>query len=160
MFAIVLGVFLVADPTPEPAPAVPRGEGPLLVTAQVEDGKLVSRREVSVTVPVQVTEKVNVNGAIETRTRTVYRTEKRAYAMEWDLKKATFQAAGGKKIDRETAYKLLAKPRPVAVSSDGKPVDPAWLKALAKSTLVIVAQRAAPAPTVGTAPAGRPRRRP
>jgi hypothetical protein len=145
MFAVILAAFVLADPSPEPVPAAPTGPGPMLLNVQILDGKLVSKQEATVLVPVTTTEKVNVNGRIQVRTVTAYRTEKRVSTREWDLKKATFRDAGGKKIDLDTATRLLARPRPVAMSADGKAIDPGWLKVLKKDTLVIVAPQAAPA---------------
>jgi len=138
MFLVVVSALLFADTSPDPKPATPRGPAPMLVTVQIKDGKLVSNREVIVTVPVLVKQKVIVNGQAEERTVTQYQTMKRLETIQWDLKKATMSEAGGKKVDLKTAKKLLAKPRPVVVSADGKAVDAGWLKLFAKDTLVIV----------------------
>ncbi len=139
MFAVVLAGLLFADTNPEPAPPVPRGVAPLLLPATIKDGKLVSERAVRVVVPVATAMKVIVNGREETRTVISYREEQRMEISAWDLKRAKISQAGGKKIDVATLKKLLAKPRLVVFSADGRAIDPAYLKVFAKDTLVIVA---------------------
>jgi hypothetical protein len=144
MFAILLGALLVADTSPEPGAVPARGTAPLLLNVQVKDGKLTCKREVTVIVPVTVPMKVLVNGREQTVYRTVQKTEIRTFEMNWDLKKATAQEAGGKKIDGKTLTKLLARPRPVVMSANGSAIDPGWLKLFAKDTLVIVATEVRP----------------
>jgi hypothetical protein len=96
--------------------------------------------------------KVLVNGQEQVVYRVVYRTETRVTQLQWDLKKATAQEAGGKKIDGKTLTKLLARPRPVVMSANGSAIDPGWLKLFAKDTLVIVAPDVRPAKTPAPQP--------
>jgi hypothetical protein len=49
----------------------------------------------------------------------------------------------GKKLDRDAVRKRLKKDTPVLISSDGKPVDPFYLKLTRPGTLVLVAPTAA-----------------
>jgi hypothetical protein len=138
MFAVVLAAFL-ADPSPDPTPAMPKGPAPMILPALFKDGKLVSEQTARALIPVTRAYKVIVNGREEIRQVTNYQEETRMVRLEWDLKKATFSEAGGKKIDLDTLKKRLAKPGLAVFSADGKPVDRAYLKLFAKDTLVIVA---------------------
>jgi hypothetical protein len=133
MFAILLGALAVAAD----AEATPK-EPPRILTASVKDGQLVSKLVVTVAVPVTVTQKVNVNGKEQDVTTTTYKTEQRTIEQKYDLKKATFSTAGGKKLDLDAVKKRLAKPLPVVVSGNGKAVDESYLKLFDKDALVIV----------------------
>jgi hypothetical protein len=57
---------------------------------------------------------------------------------------------GGKKIDPKKLPTLLAKQTPVLISSDGKPINPIYLKLFKKDTLILTFPRPAapPAPPV------------
>jgi hypothetical protein len=77
-----------------------------------------------------ITERVN-HRIYETRTSTV------------SLESATFTDAGGTKIDSADLAKRLEVGTAVVVSADGKEIDPAYLKALAKDTVVIIDCRSA-----------------
>jgi len=57
----------------------------------------------------------------------------------------------GQKLSEEQIRKALKKPSIVLLSSDGKPIDPYYLKIIKPETLVIVDR------TPGAAPAKRPR---
>ena len=56
-----------------------------------------------------------------------------------NVKDLTVTTAGGKKVTREDALKALAKGGVVVISSDGKPVAKAFLKAFKDDVLVLVA---------------------
>jgi hypothetical protein len=139
MFAILLGALIAADVPVEPAKDAPKAQAPVILTASVKGEQLVSQRQVTVAVPVTVQKKTIVNGQEQVVTVTEYRTELRMQERAWDLKKATFSTAGGKKLDLDDLKKQLDKPRPIVFSSDGKAIDAAYLKLFDKDAIVIVA---------------------
>ena len=102
-------------------------------------GKLVSTRQEIAYVPETRTRTVNIGGKDQVQTYTVAVPVMRKTERVWNLDKATFMEAGGKKIDKETLTKRLAKPTPVVISSDGRAVDPGYLQLFKKDTIVIVA---------------------
>ena len=67
------------------------------------------------------------------------------------LKGATITDAGGSKVDAKKLAKLLAKPTAVLISYTGKAVDPLYLKAFKKDTLVFVF-KPSPVPVKRTEP--------
>jgi hypothetical protein len=133
MLVILLGALAVAADA-EPAPKEP----PRILTASVKDDQLVSKMVVTVVVPVTIKQKVNNNGKEEEVTVTSYKSEQRTIEQKYDLKKATFSTAGGKKLDLDAVKKRLAKAQPVVVSGNGKAVDESYLKLFDKDALVIV----------------------
>src|SRR5947209_6669808 len=129
MFAILFSGLLMADTAVKQAtPEEPKGPQPYLVHAWVKEDLLV---------------------AVGTGASTGYDNQlfRYLFVQTWDLKKATITTAGGKKLTSEELAKLLVKPRLVAVSQDGKPVDPVYLKLLDRETIVIAAPRAVPKDT-------------
>src|SRR5262249_12921964 len=137
MFAILLSALAVSA---DVEPATPR-EAPRILVAWFEGDQLHSRQVVTVTVPVTVTRKVKQgdNEIAVTETRLV--PEMRPVEIAYDLKKATFGTAGGKKLDLDALKKRLAKAQPIVLASDGKPVDEAYLKVLDKDAIVIVLEK-------------------
>jgi hypothetical protein len=133
MFVILLGAIALGAEADE-APKVP----PRILTASVKDDQLVSKMVVTVVVPVTIKQKVNNNGKEEEVPVTSYKSEQRTIEQKYDLKKATFSTAGGKKLDLDAVKKRLAKPQPVVVSGNGKAVDASYLKLFDKDALVIV----------------------
>jgi hypothetical protein len=136
MFAILLSALAVGE-APAKAPAEPKPP-PRILNAAIEKGWLVLE-ETDMRYVVQTRQEtvtINDQKVVQTKTVTVPAlvTQRRRVS----LKGATFQDAGGTKYDHKEAAKLLAKFRPVVVSLDGKPVGPAYLKLLAKDTIVIV----------------------
>jgi hypothetical protein len=76
----------------------------------------------------------NENPATQTKLLPVYEEQVR----DVPLDSAQFSEAGGKKLSSEDILKRVAVGTIVVISADGKPVDPAYLKTLAKDTLVVV----------------------
>src|SRR5262249_39940422 len=137
-FAILLSALVMGDAPGKAPAAAPKGPPPRIHNAAIEKGWLViEETEVRYVVQTrQETVTINDQKVVQTKTVTVPAlvTQRRRVS----LKGATFQDAGGTKYDHKEAAKLLAKFRPVVLSLDGKPVDPAYLKLLAKATIVIV----------------------
>jgi hypothetical protein len=102
----------------------------LRVNRSVAEVVPVTRREIRGGLVVEVTSYV-----------TVYRTV--SAEVEHELKGAKVFEAGGKKVETKALPKLLARPTTVAVSADGRAVDPAYLQLLRPDSLVLVL----PAPT-------------
>src|SRR5262245_28257414 len=136
MFAILMAACLAGDVVVEPKSEPIKGQAPMLLTVQVKDDQLVSKRTVMEYITQKRVEEVNVNGRVEKREVAVVVPVMKELMMAWDLKKAT-ATAGGKKISADDLKKQLAKPTLVVVSSDGKEVDAAYLKLFAKETIVI-----------------------
>jgi hypothetical protein len=137
MFPLLLTALGLADAPVEPPPRV-SAQAPQLLIAWVEKDQLTSTVEQTVAVPVTVTMKVNNNGKEEDVTVTKYVTEKRLVKHSMDLTKAKITTAGGKQLTLDDLKKRLAKPAPVVVATDGKSVDPAYLKILDRDAVVIV----------------------
>ena len=80
--------------------------------------------------------------------------------VSFQLTGAKGQMANGKKLDAEGVAKAMEKAQVIAISVDGKPVDPAYLKLLKPDTLIIEASRSGglrpevmPVPLPGPVPA-------
>jgi len=137
MLPILLSVLAVSADAEPPAPKEP----PQVLTASVKGDKLVSKRTVTVNVPVTVIQKVKQGDKEVDVTVTRLVPEMRTVEVAMDLSRATITTAGGKKLDLDALKKRLDKPRPVVVSGDGKPVDESYLKLLDKDAIVIVVPR-------------------
>jgi hypothetical protein len=132
MFVILLGALALGAGADAPKPS------PRIVTASVKDDWLVCKTTQNVAIPVITTQKVNNNGKEEDVTTYSTRIEMRTLEQAFELKKASFSTAGGKKLDLDAAKKRLEKPQPVVLSGDGKAVDESYLKLFDKDALVIV----------------------
>ncbi|MGL4550634.1 MAG: hypothetical protein ACRC33_05565 [Gemmataceae bacterium] len=119
--------------------AEPTGLAPTMMVLQVKDKALVSERKVTVdkAVPHKVTKVVEGKTVEETVTKVV-KEEVKTTSASYPIEGATFQTAGGKKLDPAEALKKLATPTLVVVSADGRPVDEGFLAALKPGTLVVV----------------------
>jgi hypothetical protein len=107
-----------------------------MMTMQVKDGKLVSERTVTIQKAVPVTETVTTaDGKTVTVTKTVMQNAEEKQTISYPVEGATFQTAGGKKIEAEAALKMLKSPKLVVVSMNR--VDASLLEALKADTLVI-----------------------
>ena len=132
MFVILLGALALGADADAPKPP------PRILTASVKDDKLVSKLVYTVMMVVPVTRKENQNGKEVEVTTTELVPQQRTDVETFDLKKATFSTAGGKKLDLDAVKKRLEKPQPVVLSGDGKAVDESYLKLFDKDALVIV----------------------
>jgi hypothetical protein len=144
-------------PADDPPPAAPpKTPAPLLVVAQVKDGKLVLRSTQTVYQTRIETQVRVVNGKPISyqiaRTEAVPQVVERAHPLE-DVQVSD---GAGKKVDSGEAAKRLARPTLVLQSVDGKPVDPFYLRAFRKGSLVITLPGAKP----GRMPYDPPRKMP
>ncbi|WP_020470350.1 hypothetical protein [Zavarzinella formosa] len=139
LLTVSSGSFLTAAPALPPAPKTTEAPAPagavprLLALRPGADGK--------VRVQVLRTEQKGVNvviggGGGAPRQQTINVTV-RAEVELGDVKDLTITTAGGKTVSKEDAIKRLAAGGVVAVSGDGKPVDPGYL-ALFKDNLLVL----------------------
>jgi len=134
MFAIVLSVLAVSA---DDKPAVPK-QPPRILTASVKGDMLFTRRVVLAEVPVKTIKKVKQGDKEVEVAVTTYKVEKRPVTQAISLDGATFGTAGGKKLDLDAVKKRLARPTPIVISGDGKPVDESYLKLFDRDVIVIV----------------------
>lgn len=147
MYAILLCALLAGDVDVEPKGGTSRKPAPLLVSLHVKGDKLVHHETRTVTRTVLVQKQQIVNGQTVTIEEAIPVTSMVTVELAWDLKKAA-ATAGGKNLDLADLKKKLDKPTLVVISSDGKPIDSAYLNLFAKDTIVIVA------PQLGTGDKG------
>jgi hypothetical protein len=161
LLTLALAASAQAAPAPEAPAPEPKGPPPAFRVVKMNDkGDLVG----TVTVPVTryAVEKrqieVFVNGMKEVRevavpvAVTAMQTQTTVYSGK-GLRAST---ADGKPVDAKALAARLARPTLVLVSADGRPVDPAYLRLLAKGTLVIVPGPAPASPLPAPLPPGRP----
>lgn len=138
MIPLLLASLFVCAQDPEPEPKA-KGPAPVLVKLS---GKVDA---VSVLVPqirMMTIEKVVVEEKDGMKVTKKVREEIPQTInryVTFRLTGAKGQLAGGKKLDAEAVAKALNKEQVVALSVDGKPVDPAYLRMLKPETLVIEA---------------------
>lgn len=144
--ALVLSAMLPGSPVPKDAR--PAGPAPRVVEFVPDsDGKVrvpgVRQEARKITVNVPVEKEVVVDGktvkqvAIERREQEVkVHTQARLELSE--LENLTVYTADGKEADRALALKKLADGGVVVLSTDGKKVDPKYLKLFRDDTLVLV----------------------
>lgn len=149
----------IAAPVPAPAPAVPAGPAPRILELKPNaDGKIM--------ITVIRTEKIQIGAgnaiapiappggaAPAVITREVARTKLVELSEVKDLAVTT---ADGKKIATEDAMKKLSTGAVVVVSTDGKPVSPAFLKLFKDDVLVLVSPELTGAATGSGRPTIRP----
>ncbi|MFQ3593899.1 MAG: hypothetical protein SNJ82_12030 [Gemmataceae bacterium] len=129
-------VFCEQDPEPEPKP---KGPAPVLVkiSGKVDAVSVLVPQVRMVTIEKEVIEeKDGVKVAKRVREQ-IPQTFNRYVTFR--LTGAKGQLASGKKLDADAVAKALDKEQVVALSVDGKPVDPAYLRMLKPGTLVIEA---------------------
>lgn len=143
----------IAAPVPAPAPPVPTGPAPRILELKPDaEGKI----RVNVLRP----EKVQVgaanviappNGAAPA---VITREITRSKIVELsEVKDLTVTTADGKKLDRDEAIKKLSTGGTVVVSTDGKPVSPAFLKMFKDDVLVLASpELSGPAARAGVRP--------
>ncbi|MGL4554063.1 MAG: hypothetical protein ACRC33_23115 [Gemmataceae bacterium] len=133
---LLIATFLMAGQDPEPD-SVPKGPPPRLMAVPAGGGTFLTTEAVQV--PVNITKAVTAEegGKRVTRlvTETVMRTEMRTRRVSFAG--ARGRTAGGKKLDADEVAKRLTTPQVVAISADGKPVDPAYLRLLKADVLVL-----------------------
>jgi len=133
--------ILLAAPAPVPAKITPpQGPPPAYAIASMKDGKL--QLQQTVLVPIARTETrqrvVNVGGRQQTLPYQVTVMSHQTQQRTSQVDRARFFDTAGKEIDATRAGKLLNREQVVLVSSDGKPLDPFYLKTVREGTLIVV----------------------
>jgi hypothetical protein len=130
---------LLAAPGPD-KPKFPQGATPTIATvAEINKDAGTCTLRTTVTKPVTVSREIaeNVNGVIVkkvvTQTRLITETKDEKVA----VKDSPITDAEGNKVAEEDAWKRLTAGTTVVVSADGNKVDPAYLAAFKKDTLVL-----------------------
>lgn len=141
-------LVVLAAPAPIQEKIVPpQGMQPTWGTAVIKGGEL----ELTEGVPVAVrmtekrTRQVTVSGRVVPVIEEVAVLRYRLQQRTRRFTKARYYDTAGKEIDAGRAAKLLSRPTVVLVSSDGKPLDPYYLRTIKDGTLLVV-------PPVTTAP--------
>lgn len=153
MFApLVLGFALLAPAAPIPKDISPVGPAPLVVELKSNsDGKvLVSvRREEKRKVPVAQGGAINPNNPVLEREVTTIRTLQIELG---DVKDLQVYTAGGKAVQTKDALAKIRDGAVVVLTTDGKRVDPNFLRVFKDDTLVLVSPEfiGATRPSLGT----------
>jgi hypothetical protein len=134
--SMLIATFLLTGADPEPD-SIPKGPAPKLMA--VKGGGETMMVTETVQVPVTVSKKMIVEEGGKKVEKVVTETIMVAQmrSMMISFKGAKGRTAGGKKLDADEVVKLLARPQVIAVSADGKPIDPAYLRLLKSDTLVV-----------------------
>jgi len=140
----LLTAALLAAPAPDEKPKPPTGPTPTLATvAEVDQtaGTCVLRtiHIQHVTVNVPVTE--IINGMAVTKIVPEIRRTSTTQDEKLAVKDSVVTDAAGNKIGVDDVWKRLTPGTTVVVSADGNKVDPAYLTAFKKETLVILPVR-------------------
>jgi len=135
----VAGLLLSA---PLPVPEAPKGPPPRILVVEVEnDGPPFIVTPVIEFKKVPTTVTVVVGGKTENRTEV--RTVQVEYRIKVGLNDKDCQVFGldGKRLAPEEVQKRITRSSPILVSSDGKPVDPFYLKLAREGTVVVVSPK-------------------
>ncbi len=146
---LTLALLLPAAPVPAPKATLPKGPPPRIVSASIDSEGGFQFVEVATKyVPQQRAREVVVGGQVQKVTETVMVPVTQMVQRKVESESVEVYGVDGKKIDPEEVRKLAGKTVPVLVSSDGKPVDPFFLRLAREGTLVLVlsAKGAGPAP--------------
>jgi len=145
---LTLALLLPATLAPAPKATLPKGPPPRIVSASIDSEGGFQFVEVTTKyVPQQRTREVNVGGQVQKVTETVTVPVTEMVQRKVDGENVEVYWVDGKKLDPEKVRKLAGKTLPVLVSSDGKPVDPFYLRLAREGTLVlVVSPKAGPAP--------------
>jgi hypothetical protein len=153
---ILLATMLLAGADPEPS-APPKGPPPATSYIKIQDGRVVQLAVEMIAQQDFVDEKIVVDGKEFLRKvlRTRYVPVSRMMLLSTG--EGSFSTAGGKKLTAAEAMKRLAAGEIGVISSDGKPVDKEYLKALKPGTLVVVPVPAPLPPPIGRRAPALPR---
>ena len=145
---LTLALLLPAAPVPAPKTTLPKGPPPRIVSASINsEGGFQFLEWTTEYVQQQRTREVVEGGQVRRVTETVMVPVTRMVERKVDGENVEAYGVDGKKIDRDDVRKLAGKTLPVLVSSDGKPVDPFYLRLAREGTLVLViSAKAGPAP--------------
>jgi hypothetical protein len=151
---LTLALWLPAAPVPAPKDALPKGPPPRIVSVSIDPEGGFQFLEVTTQLVQEQRERaVLVGGQVQKVTETVMVPVQRMIQRKVDGENVEVYGIDGKKIDPEEVRKLARKTVPALVSSDGKPVDPFYLRLAREGTLVLVLSgkepKPVPAPKVG-----------
>jgi hypothetical protein len=136
----LIAASLLAAPAPADKPGFPDGPTPTIATVAAidKDGGTCTLRTILV---VQVTENTEVvevvNGVAVKRIVTVTRLVTKDREEKVSIKDTPIADAEGNKVAEDAAWKRLTPGTTVVISADGNKVDPAYLAAFKKETLVL-----------------------
>ncbi len=137
LFMVIIVSTAKADERPTLSPGVP----PWFATVgqlNLDKGNIVLDRTTVQFVTEEVTRNVMLNGKVEPIKQKITKPVYEQTCKIISLESAKFAEAGGKKINAADIAKRLDVGTVVVVSTDGKEIDSAYLKALAKDAIVIV----------------------
>jgi len=140
LVVIALSV-IVSTTTAEEKPAPSSGVPPLFRKVfQIDEqpARLTLTNRTVHFVSEKVAREVKRDGNADTETQTILKRVYEERVSDVPLDSAQVSEAGGKQLSREDILKRVAVGKIVVISADGMPVDPAYLKTLAKDTLVVV----------------------
>ncbi|HKB40998.1 MAG TPA: hypothetical protein VKD72_31515 [Gemmataceae bacterium] len=156
MSSMLLNLSLAVVLAPAPADEkinLPSGPPPQIVLAVLKDGKCEVTYPAMVMVPVTReevrTRVVNVDGKQVPVQEKVAVTSYQSRHVTTTLDRPRAFDRSGKEVDAKRLAELLKKPAVVLLSSDGKPVDPFYMRTIKEGTLTLVA-------AVGAKPAALP----
>jgi hypothetical protein len=140
LVSTLIAAALLAAPAPGNKPGFPDGPTPTIATVAAidKDGGTCTLRTTLVT---QVTENRAVvevvNGVAVKKIVTVTRLVTEAKEEKVSIKDTPIADAEGNKVAEDDAWKRLTPGTTVVISADGNKVDPAYLAAFKKETLVL-----------------------
>jgi hypothetical protein len=132
----------------------PKGPPPQIMVVELDAGgrPLLVHRVMSFIPQVQEYT-VNVGNRVEKRQRTVMVPVLRQVKVKLAAEGVRIVTAGGKRIEPRNLDAVLKRMTPVLVSSDGKDVDPFYLRLLRADALIVIAPELATQPGMAPAPA-------
>jgi hypothetical protein len=142
MTPLLLSAFLLAGADPEPA-SPPKGLPPILAYGSEKGGEIQLTMTKSIPVVEARVEKVMEGGKVVERVVQVTKHVLTSSQIVLPREGVTYATASGKKLDASEARKRLARGVIVAVSPDGNPVDPEYLKRFKPDLIVVTVKRAA-----------------
>lgn len=113
-----------------------------VVVRAVEGSEITVLQFFNVVVPITVQKNVVVNGKVETVTEIAYRQESRISERKFDLTRTPVYNGAGKKLSSADARKQFKIGDTVLLSENGQPVDPIYLRAIRRETLIFVMPQA------------------
>jgi hypothetical protein len=151
MQTLLLVVSLIARADAEPD-SLPKGPPPRVAVVSARDLRhgAIGRERMLEPVMIEVVVVKGGRKVAQAETRMVVRTA--THDVERWAEGLKVTTAGGRKLETDEVAVLLNRPRLVLISSDGKPVDPAYLKLYKPGTPVIVL------PAGTRVPVARPKR--
>jgi hypothetical protein len=141
LFATLVVATLIIAPAPEDKPKLPDSPPPRLVSVSAVDGKegtCTVRTIIVKTVPVQEQVAINVNGRTVIETRTVLKSITEAREEKVAVKSSDVFDGEGKPVTEDDVWKRLTVGATIAIAVDSNKVNPAYLAAFKKETLIFV----------------------